>query len=191
MKISDTISVNPSKNTLGHAETTTSTVFRKQVLGAEPSAHSIDILKLAFPSSLAGNSELRKYEVPLRTLMATILIITGLTMLTVPFGIHGTGFAICTLSFGAFLALGLFTRPVMLGASVFYCICGALALRSGTADMTVFALMFGCLIFGIAGAGKYSFDTMILKTIKHHKIKVQKKLQQNMLGYKAFHQAKF
>ena len=191
MKISDTISVNPGKTTLGHVESSASSIFRTPVLGAEASSHSIDILKILFPTAGAGTSEFRKYEVPLRTLFSTILIATGITMLTIPFGIHGTAFAICTLCFGAFLAMGLLTRPVMFGAAIYYCICGALTLRSGIADMTVFALMFGCLIFGVTGSGKYSLDTLLLSGVNRHKRSREKKRMENLMSYKAFHKTKF
>lgn len=190
MKISDTISVNPNKNTLGHVENTTSTLFRSSVLGAE-AHHSFDVLKIVFPTTGAGTSEFKKYEVPLRTIFATILIATGITMLTIPFGLHGTAFAICTLCFGGMLALGLFTRPVMLGAAIFYCISGALALRAGSADMTVFCLMFGCLMFAVTGGGKYSCDSFILHSIINHKKSIERKRKENMMGYKIFHQVKF
>ncbi|MCH5235955.1 MAG: hypothetical protein J1E16_11740 [Muribaculaceae bacterium] len=189
MKISDTISVNPGKTALGHVDTQSS-ILRNPVIGAENS-HHLDLVKLLFPASNAGVSEFRKYDVPLRTIFATILIVTGISMLTMPSGIHGVAFAICTLCFGAFLGIGMFTRPIMLGASVFYCISGALALRGGMADMTVFSLMFGCLIFAVVGSGKYSCDTLIRHGIITHKKNNEKKRRENMMSYKAFHNIKF
>lgn len=191
MKISDTISVNPGKETLGHVENPSTSIFRNPVIGAESRTRSIDIVKMIFPSALSGSSEFRKYDVPLRTLFSTILIVTGITMLNVPSGIHGNGFAISTICFGALLAIGLFTRPLMLGSAIFYCISGALSLRTGIADMTTFSLMFGCLIFAVIGSGKYSCDSFIRNSIKTHKRKIERKRKENMMGYKAFHQVKF
>ena len=189
MKISDTISVNPGKTAMGHVDTPSS-ILRTPVIGAENS-HRVDFVKLFFPASKSGLSEFRKYEVPLRTLFSTILIVTGISMLTISSGIHGTAFAICTLCFGALLGIGMFTRPIMLGASVFYCISGALALRGGMADMTVFSLMFGCLIFAVVGAGKYSCDSLIRHGIMNHKRNIEKKRKETMMSYKVFHQIKF
>lgn len=191
MKITDTISVNPSKNALGHVESPSSTIFRTPVAGVSSESHSVDLLKLVFPATGAGISEYKKYEVPLRTLFATILIVTGISLLSVSAGMHSIGFAVCALCFGAFLALGLFTRPVMIGAAVFYCISGALSLRAHTPDIAVFSLMFGCLIFGILGAGKYSCDTIIRSAILRHKKVATLKSKENYLGYKAFHKVNY
>ena len=188
MKISDTISVNPGKNTLGNVGASDSTIFRSQVIGEATSRQSKDVFKIIFPTTLSASSEFRKYEVPLRTLFATILIVAGLTSIL---GSQSIAMAICTLCFGTFLAIGLLTRPVMLSAAIYYCIMGALALRSGVADMTIFSLMFGCLIFAVVGAGKYSCDTLIRGFISRHKKATVKKRKEEMMGYKAFHHVKF
>ena len=190
MKITDTISVNPGKTALGHVDKASSSVLRSHIIGTESSSHSGDLIKLMFPTLGSGVTEYKKYDVPLRTIFSTILIITGITLLTMPTGMHSVGFAIATLCFGAMLGVGLLTRPVMLGASIFYCVCGALALRAGTADVSVFSLMFGCLIFAIMGAGKYSCDTLIRKGIKSHNRKLENKRKEECLGYKAFHHAR-
>lgn len=189
MKISDTISVNPGKTALGHVDSS-STILRNPVLGAETTGH-FDLVKILFPASKAGVSEFSKYEVPLRTLFCTILIVTGITILTNPSGMHDAAFAICTICFGGLLALGILARPIMLGASIFYCISGALALRSGIVDMNVFALMFGCLVFTVAGAGKYSCDSLIRHEILHHKRNKENKRKENLMSYKAFHHLNF
>lgn len=187
MKLSDTISVNPGKTTLGEIDKTTALLFRNPVLSAEQTANKIGLLSLLFPTDKAGTSEYRKYSMPLRTLFATILIVSGLTMLSFPFGMNDLGCAICTLVFGAFLALGLFVRPVMAGASIYYCIFGALALREGITDITVFSLMFGCLIFCVIGAGKYSCDMLIRRALIRHRKASESKRKDNLMSYKAFH----
>lgn len=191
MKINDTISVNPSKTALGHTDTLSENIFRQRVLGVEGTQHSVDALNIAFPTVKSGLQEINKYAVPLRTLFATILIVTGISLLTSMAAIGVVGFAVCSIAFGAFLALGLLTRPVMLGAAVYYCISGALSLRAGTPDVAVFSLMFGCLIFGITGSGKYSCDAFIRKFIKSHRKENSVKNQNADLGYKAFHNVKF
>lgn len=191
MKLSDIISVNPGKQALGHVDASASSIFRSQVIEQNASKNSLDLISLLFPTSKSGLSEYKKYDVPLRTLFATILIVTGLSVFNTPMGIHSVAFGVCTLCFGAFLALGLFTRLTMIGAAVFYCIFGALSLRAGVADMTIFSLMFGCLIFGILGAGKYSCDTLIRKGINRHKRASEIKKKDTMMSYKVFHQVKY
>lgn len=187
MKVADTISVNPSKTTLGHVETTGSSIFRSPVLCEGTTAPSLSLSKVLFPSTKAGLAEYTKYAVPLRTLFATILIATGITMLSGASAIGGTAFAVCSLCFGAFLALGLLTRPVMLGAAVYYCVCGALSLRGGAPDMSVFSLMFGSAIFGVIGSGKYSCDLLLRRFLNKARISAERRRQNNACGYKAFH----
>lgn len=178
MKINETISVNPSKATLGHVEAPSTSIFRSQVLGNESQVHNVDTLQLLFPATKNGLGEFNKYSVPIRTLFATILIVTGISLLSA----GSSAIAICSLCFGAFLAIGLLTRPVMLSAAVYYCICGALSLRAGTPDLILFSLMFGSLIFGVVGSGKYSCDTLIRSAVKRQR-------RNRYQGYKAFHQA--
>ena len=186
MKITDTISVNPGKTALGHVENASDSIFRNPVLGVE-SRQSVNLINVLFPSSASGTSELRKFSVPLRTVFATILIVTGLSIILSASTGAAIAYAICTLSFGSFLALGLFTRPIMAGATVFYCIAGALSIRFGSTDLNTFALMFGCAMFCVTGAGKYSCDTLIRKTIRKRSINSEKKRRETRMGYKAFH----
>ena len=190
MKITDTISVNPSKSALGHVDTTTS-VFRSSVLNNQETVRTINPVDIFFPSTNSGVVEYKKYALPLRTIFATILIISGISLLTTVSGIHSVAFAICSLVFGTFLALGLFTRPLMMGAAVYYCICGALSLRAGVTDISLFSLMFGSLVFCVIGSGKYSCDSILRKAIISHHIKAEEKRKADMLGYKAFHRVKF
>ncbi|MCH5228021.1 MAG: hypothetical protein J1F16_09455 [Muribaculaceae bacterium] len=186
MKITDTISVNPSKNTLGHIDTPSASVFRSQVLDVEATHNPINLTKVLFPSTTAGLAEYNKYSVPLRTLFATILLVTGITMLTAS-PAQGIGFAICSICFGGALAFGFLTRPIMAGASVFYFITGAIGLRHGITDISVFSLMFGSLIFAALGAGKYSCDNLLRMAISRIKRRNEIKARMNRAGYKAFH----
>lgn len=190
MKIIDTISVNPGKTALGHVDNPGKSIFRSPVIGAESAHVSNNISKVLFPTLSQGVTEYRKYDVPLRTIFATILIVTGLSLIISPVAIHSVGFAITTLCFGGLLAIGLLTRPVMIGAATFYCICGALSIRAGIPDVSVFSLMFGCLIFGVIGSGKYSCDTLLLQAIRRQKRKENAKKSEDRMGYKAFHHAR-
>lgn len=189
MKITDTISVNPSKTALGHVEAPAAnpSIFRSRVLGTETHSSSVNFLSLFFPTSKSGASEYKKYDVPLRTLFSTILIVTGISCFTASAISVNPAIAICSLCFGVFLALGLLTRPVMLGAAAFYCIFGALSIRHGEADISMFSLMFGCVLFAVLGSGKYSCDSLIRKAIVRH----NKKQKNTDPGYKAFHKVKF
>lgn len=188
MKITDTISVNPSKTTLGQVEASSSNLFRASVIGTRTETNQLNLMSFFFPTTAAGVSEFKKYAVPLRTLFSTILIVTGISLLEISMS---PALAICSICFGVFLAIGFLTRPIMLGASVFYCIFGALALRSGLADISVFALMFGCILFAIMGSGKYSCDALIRNYSKRLIRKAENKRKENFMGYKAFHNVKY
>lgn len=191
MKVTDTISVNPSKTALGHVETASSSILRRRVIDEEQTANKVDLKKIVFPTLSSGVTEYKKYEVPFRTLFATILIVSGLAILIGNMAIHSVGFAVATICFGGFLAIGLLTRPVMLGASIFYCIVGALSIRTGNPDLSVFSLMFGCLIFAVIGSGKYSCDNMIRHEIDILKGKQSNIKKEDIWGYKIFHNVKF
>ena len=144
-----------------------------------------------FPTVGSGITDYKKYALPLRTLFSTILIVAGLTMMSFPFGPYSHAVAISTLSFGAFLGLGLLTRPIMAGAAIFYCITGALSIRHGMPDITVFCLMFGCALFCLTGAGKYSCDTFLRRSLIRNKRKSEMKRKENLMSYKAFHSVRF
>lgn len=189
MKLVDTISVNPSKTALGHVENPTSPILRSHILDMDHNSHSLNLLSYFFPTCKEGVSEYKKYEVPLRTLLSTILIVTGITCLET--STPSVAFAICSLAFGFFLAIGLFTRPVMIAAAIYYCIMGALAIRTGHTDISLFSLMFGCLVFGVIGSGKYSCDSIIHRAIGRHGKGKTKKHKENLMSYKVFHNVKY
>ena len=189
MKIADTISVNPAKRALGQVDTPSPSILRSHVMDDErATSRNFNLLGLFFPTVNAGVGEYKKYDVPLRSIMATILVVTGISCLTASFASYGVGFAVCSLCFGIFLALGLFTRPVMLGAAAYYCIMGALAIRSGAADVSIFSLMFGCLVFALIGSGKFSCDAHIRKAIR--RASKNSKAKKSM-DYKVFHNVKY
>lgn len=189
MKIADTISVNPGKETLGHSALPANTIFRQSVLNKEK--ERVNILTLLFPTVKSGSSEFVKYALPLRSVFATILILTGLTTLLSAGAPLPYGLSVCSLVFGGFLAFGLLTRPLMIGAAAYYAICSALSLRMGNADILSLSLMFGSMIFSIYGSGKYSCDFLIRKTVRRHKISSRRKRSENALTYKAFKYSRY
>lgn len=190
MKITDTISVNPSKTAVGHIEMPADSIFRQNVLTSSEETSSLNLAKVIFPTRKAAFGDYAKYSIALRTLFATILIVSGLSMLSAPV-VANTGMAICSLCFGGILALGLITRPLMIGAAAFYCIMGALSIRTGVADPSTFSLMFGCLIFAVLGAGKYSCDDLIRSAIRRNSQKKAHSKSDNDPGYKAFHKVRY
>lgn len=190
MKIADTISVNPSKTALGHSETRAAGLFRGNVLTQENKAHKIDLMSLAFPSTASGMEGIKKYSLPLRALFATVLIVSGLTILQTPMGFHGAAIGIMEIIFGGFLALGMLTRPVMFAAGIYFAIASALSIRSGQPDLNSLTLMFGSFVFAALGSSKYSVDFILRKGIKRTILKNRRKKGRERMGYKAFHYVK-
>ena len=182
MKTSDTISVNPGKTTLGHVQEHAANPFRRHVLSENStSAEKGSLINVIFPSAGMGMSELRKYSLPLRTIFATILIVTGLSVLESTTPGFSLGYGIALMTAGAFLAIGFLTRPVMLASAAFLAIYGAIALRAGVVQVNDFSLMLGCLIFALAGSGNYSVDHIIRAHRNSKKTSISRKY-----AYKAF-----
>lgn len=186
MKINDTISVNPGKEALG--QTGKESIFRASVINRETDKASISAVSFVLPTTKSGSAEFTKYSVPLRALFASILILAGLMCVT---NAVNTGYGVCSLIFGGLLAIGAFTRPVMIGAAAYYAVISALSIRAGGADLFSLSLMFGCMIFSVFGSGKYSCDFLLRKAIRRNKIKAEKRRSQNALSYKAYRCAKF
>ncbi|MCH5232761.1 MAG: hypothetical protein J1E78_03910 [Muribaculaceae bacterium] len=184
MKTADIISVNPGKETLGQTTSKSESIFRSSVLNKNYDSKKLSLSALLFPTIGSGSLEFRKYSVPLRTVFATILILTGLASVS-------TATGICSLIFGGMLAMGLLTRPIMAAAAAFYAIMSALSIRAGISDITSLSLMFGCMVFCILGSGKYSCDYLLRHFLKHYQIKKEKIRREKALTYKAFRYAKF
>lgn len=188
--IVDTISVNPGKTTLGQTGERERALLRANILNENYGTQSrIDFVSLFFPSASCGISAFRKYALPLRTLFATILIVSGLNLLQAPGAIYSTGQGIAMITAGGMLALGLLARPVMALAAAFFAVVGAISIRIGAPEMNLFSLMFGSLLFAFTGSGKYSCDEMIFRALRRHEKKSKKNLCDRRLSYRAFHMA--
>lgn len=190
MKIVDTISVNPGKSTLGHSENSQN-IFRTTVLNKERNTSKVSLYSIVLPSEGYGMYEMKKYLLPFRTLFATILIISGLTLIQTTIYSIGIVIGNVELISAIFLALGFLSRPIMLLTAIFLGISSAVSLRNGVTDITTLSLMFGCLIFAAIGSGKYSLDCITRRAIIRHIKKSKIKKNSETLGYKAFHYAEF
>ena len=192
MKTTDTISVNPSKTTLGRAnEEAVEKMIRSSVIDRNGNHIVADeVISIVFPGTKSGLEQLKSYVLPLRALFATLLIVSGLSFTQGNLlSIHSLGLGIAVMISGAFLAIGLLTRPIMVAAAVFFGIAGALQMRHGLPDLNVLSLMFGSLIFAALGSGKYSCDAMIRTALRRHCRNKELRNSEKSIGYKAFHYA--
>lgn len=189
MKTTETISVNPGKNTLRQVhEETIQKLFRGNlVTTGENDSVSKCFLSIVFPGTKSGLEQFKNYALPMRAIFASLLILTGLQAMEgsmfsiLPFGI-GLAIAIA----GGLLAIGLLSRPVMFLSAIYFAIAGALQIRSGVNDISLFSLMFGSLLFAITGSGKYSCDFLIKGNLKRYITRKKAMKADRMMGYKAF-----
>ena len=187
MTRTDTISVNPGKDTLGDKNLSLKTDFFRNNILVEKKKGKIDFCDLIFPSLSKETLALNKFFVPLRTIFATLLIICGISI------IEGTAIVNASLALGiveiilgSFLAIGLLSRPLMcLGAGLFG-VLGTIALRNGIVETEYFTMMFGCLIFSVLGSGKYSVDYILRVNLKKWISKYQEKPSSYRKSYLAF-----
>ena len=190
MNTTKTISVEPAKITLADKKNKELAMqfLRTSVLNKDyDHNHKKEILNLLFPTQNLANETFVKFSVPLRTIFSAVLIVSGISYFEGNgLGIGSLWISILEIIFGTFLALGLFSRIVMGGATVIFALTGLIALRHGINDVTAFSMMFGSLIFFVMGAGKYSCDSMIRKYIRKREIIKRRKSQDEYVSYKAF-----
>lgn len=191
MKVADTISVNPGKTTLGEKSSPSAGILRVPVLDRQKRTSGLNLSVLLCPSTNQGLAEYKKFALPLRALFATILIVAGLTLFQSPLPTVSYSLGILEIIFGGLLAVGFLTRPIMGCAGVYFGIMAALSLRNGIADITPLCLMFGSFLFCATGSGKYSLDFLIKNAIRNHVRFRNEKKKNEMMGYKAFHYAKY
>lgn len=185
-----TISVEPAKITLGEQirKESQSKFLRSHILESRHITISKkDVMTLCFPSTSNGMDLLSKYALPMRSVFAALLIISGIPYLSVS-GLS-LAFGIVSITFGAMLALGLLSRIAMGLSAVMYCAAGLFALRHGIYDILSFTLMFGSVLFFFLGSGKYSCDTFIRRSLIRKSLRNREKETEKALSYKALQYA--
>lgn len=192
MKVTDTISVNPGKTTLGRVnEETLRKIARSSISESKQQSRlGADVLSIVFPGTKSGLEQFKNYALPLRAVFATLLIISGLSIAQgTGMALHSLGIGIAVMAAGACLAIGFICRPVMALSSIFFALAGAIQLRGGVTDLNAFSLMFGSLVFAATGSGKYSCDFLIAGFIKRSRRMSQLRKAKERMGYKAFQYA--
>lgn len=186
----ETISVNPGEKTLGKSNNELAyKLFRNSIL-ENKTDRKIDFISLVLPSNKSGIELLEKYYLPLRTIFAALLIISGIQQLEGTFSILNYNvIGIIEICLGAFLAFGLFSRLFMGISIAFYLILGIVSMRLGLVNLYLFVMMFGSSLFFAMGSGKYSCDTLIKKALIIKKRKNEIERNNKRMSYKAFYYA--
>lgn len=196
MNLSDIISVDPAKTTLGalHPEVASrllrnSRIYRKVAPPAKRTA-----LNFFFASLAPGVNRFGGYMLLFRCLFAALLIVSGSFILygeiEAPESLMpGHVFAIIEIVAGSMLALGFFNRLASLAVTIMFATVSVTSILHGVFDMQSFLTLFGCLLFLLLGTGKYSCDFLIRKAIIAKAAKRRNRLEQERLTYKAFRNA--
>lgn len=195
MNTAKTISVNPVDKTLGalHPEATIR-LFDTNVnsLSETKERNNKNVLQFLFASSAPGVKRFGIYMLIFRVLFASILIGSGVLILTQTFlssqtlGINNLYLGIGEIVCGSMLALGLLSRLATLSMTALFGYLSVMPLISGSLDMQSLLCFMGSLLFFTLGSGKFSFDYLIKKALVLNSIYRRRKRREERLSYRAF-----
>lgn len=195
MKLSDVISVDPGRITLGELHPTTSVPQRflrcHAIQSPTAKRHRHRLASIVKTGMAPGAERFGGYMLLFRCLFATLLIVSGAFILSGeivdPQAIVGDRiFAIAEIIIGALLAVGLSTRFAMAIATIFFGIWSALSISAGVFNMQCLLCTFGSLVFLLTGPGKYSCDFLISKAFVMRSLKSQRRMRADRLSYKSY-----
>lgn len=176
-----TISVDPGKITLGAKSISITNNLRADILH-QP--HHLDMTRALFASPNISIGKLNSFSIPLRTLFAAILIISGIY--SISSGIAPLSLGIIEITIGGMLAIGFLSKIAMGVGTILFGALGILSLRAGMADIQSFTLCLGCVAFFLYGVGKYSCDNLIYMALRRYGKSRMAKKNVNEISYKSF-----
>lgn len=189
MNISDIISVNPGRLTLGylHPEKAGRLLRKTVIVRNLRNTHKSRYLNAVFTCTAPQADCFGSCMLLFRFLFAALLIVNGSFIASgeiyAPrFMPESSVFSIVEIVAGSLLAIGLFTRPVMTAVAIGLGIMTTEAVAAGVFDSASLAMLFGSVVFVILGSGKYSCDFLIRKAI----ILRRRKAKKEEMTYKAF-----
>lgn len=188
MNVSDTLSVDPGRTTLGdlHPDLNAKAIRRKRLAGMRIKRPQKKILNFIFAiNSLRSNGKSLAMLV-IRCALGALLTVSGCFIIKgeiyPPFeNIDPVLYGCLEIFSGSMLIMGLFTRLAMAVATIGFGIIASLDISNGMFDMQALMSCVACLVFLIFGAGKYSCDFLLRKAIIIRNIrKLRKKREQEM-----------
>lgn len=176
MKLSDVISVDPGRTTLGalYPESEPRIVRRPvklpPVVTTEVKRQSRSGLNFLFAAMAPGANRYGVWMLLLRLLFSALLIVSGSFILSgeiyAPEHIMTSQvFGILEITFGVMLFLGFLSRFAMFASALLFGILSVISTVNGIFDMQSMLCTFGSVLFLVAGVGKYSADFLIRKAI--------------------------
>lgn len=196
MNVSDTLSVDPGRTTLGdlHPELDTKLLRRKKMVGMRRKRSAKKALNFIFAINALRADGKAVAMLLIRWALGALLIVSGSFILSGEINtpveyLDPDIFAILEIVAGSMLVLGVFTRFAMGIATIGFITVSILATCKGVFDMQSFMSSISCMIFLVFGSGKYSADFLIRKAIILHNNRRRRKKIEKEMSYQAFRYA--
>lgn len=196
MNVSDILSVDPGRTTLGdlHPELDAKFLRRKGMVSMRKKRSAKTALNFIFAINALRADGKAVAMLLIRLALGALLIVSGSLIL---YGeIHSPVeylapdiFAILEIVSGAMLVLGLFTRFAMGVATLGFATVSTLAICEGVFDMQSLMSAIACMVFLVFGSGTYSADFLMRKAIIQYNKRNRRKKIGKKMSYEAFRYA--
>lgn len=193
MNLSDIISVDPAKKTLGalHPDTACRILRRSRIYNNIAKPAKKKTLDFLFASLAPGVDKFGGYMLLFRSLFAAMLIVSGSFIIVGEIEaqeslIPDFDFAVAEIISGTLIALGLLTRFASFATTMMFGALSIVSILSGIFNLQAMMSLFGSLVFLIFGAGKFSCDFLLRKAIINKASAKRRKIENERLSYKAF-----
>lgn len=187
------ISVDPAQTTLGALNPALAERICRKVDVSAPSLFSNRRmwLNMTFACSTPGVARNSRSMLLLRLFFATLMIISGAFILSGEIysplaGYSPNLFAGLEIAVGSMLAIGLFTRFASFAAVAGFAFMSFQSISAGVFDMQSLLCCFASLAFFMLGAGRYSADFLIRKSIIISAANRRRRQKSDRLSYKAY-----
>lgn len=195
MNNSDTLSVNPGRTTLGALHPEFSTSFLRGTITtshAETDCHKT--LNILFGANTLHSNSRGAAMLLLRWALSALLIVSGSFILSgeilspVSY-INPLAYAVFEITAGTLLAVGVLTRIAMGAAALGFAVVATLSVIHGVFNLEALMCCLACMVFLIFGAGKFSGDFLIRKSILNQYAKRKRRIATGKMSYRAFRYA--
>ncbi len=196
MNLYNVLSVDPSRLTLGalHPEAAKRILRSNVISRSREKCGKLSLLNMFFACLAPGIGRFGGYMLLFRVLFASLLAVAGALILTGDYEVSHIifpvkEFAVFLLTVSAMIAIGFLTRIASATSTAVFAIISIGTAATGAFDMQAWLSLFGCMLFLYLGAGRYSVDFIIRKTLITSAIIKKQKNKKQRLSYKAYHVA--
>lgn len=196
MNISDTLSVDPGRTTLGALNPEFSADFlrAKGIAESNNKRSGLAVLDFIFATNGLKSHVSAGALAFLRCALGALLIVSGAFILSgeilSPANVISPEiYAYLEIAAGSLLALGLLTRVAMGATTIGFGFIATMNVINGVFDMQAMMTCLCCLVFSIFGAGRFSSDFLVKKAFVNYFINKRRKMIENKMSYRAFRYA--